>query len=82
MGVTVVMSHKRKGLRPPAPKTPTPAPQQSGFQTIATIESDRPRGVRLYDPDGDLDVDVVVDDYSGTGLRWANGGGRRFRWQG
>ena len=38
--------------------------------------------IRLYDPDGDSDVDIVVDDYSGTGLLWVNGGGGRFRREG
>ena len=35
--------------------------------------------IRLYDPDRDSDVDIVVDDYSGTGVLWVKGGGGGFR---
>ena len=30
--------------------------------------------IRLYDFDGDSDIDIVVDDYSGTDLLWKNDG--------
>ena len=35
--------------------------------------------IRLYDFDGDSDIDIVVDDYSGTDLLWKNDGAGRFR---
>ena len=35
--------------------------------------------MRLYDVDGDSDVDIVVDHYSGTDLVWKNDGAGRFR---
>ena len=35
-------------------------------------------GVRLYDTDGDGDLDILVDDYSSSGLLWENDGSGRF----
>ncbi|MDE2796030.1 MAG: FG-GAP-like repeat-containing protein [Gemmatimonadota bacterium] len=36
------------------------------------------RWMRVYDFDGDSDVDIVVDDYSGRELVWVNEGGGGF----
>lgn len=35
--------------------------------------------IRVYDFDGDTDLDIVVDDYSGTDLAWRNDGTGGFR---
>ena len=35
--------------------------------------------IRVYDFDGDSDLDIVVDDYSGTDLVWRNDGAGGFR---
>lgn len=35
--------------------------------------------IRIYDLDGDSDLDIVVDGYSGTDLVWTNDGAGRFR---
>ncbi len=35
--------------------------------------------IRVYDSDGDSDVDIVVDDYTSTGLLWRNDGAGRFQ---
>ena len=35
--------------------------------------------IRLYDIDGDSDLDIVVDDFSGRDLLWKNDGTGRFR---
>ena len=35
--------------------------------------------IRAYDFDGDSDLDIVVDDYSGTDLVWRNDGAGGFR---
>ena len=35
--------------------------------------------IRVYDFDGDSDLDLVVDDYAGTDLVWRNDGAGRFR---
>ena len=37
------------------------------------------RGMRLYDFDGDSDVDLVIDDYGWRDLIWKNDGAGRFR---
>ena len=37
------------------------------------------RGMRLYDYDGDSDVDLVIDDYRWRDLIWKNDGAGRFR---
>ena len=37
------------------------------------------RWIRVYDFDGDSDIDIVVDDFRGTHLVWRNDGAGRFR---
>lgn len=37
------------------------------------------RWIRIYDFDADADLDVVVDDYTGTDLVWRNDGAGAFR---
>ena len=38
--------------------------------------------IRLYDVDGDSDIDIVTDTYSGRDLLWRNDGGGRFQRKG